>query len=214
MSATNLVWHASTVTREQREAANGHRAAVVWFTGLPSSGKSTTAHAVEERLFRAGHQVCVLDGDNIRHGLSADLGFGAADRVEHLRRIGELAKLMHGSGMIVFCAFVSPTRASRAEVRRLIPAGRFFEVFCSCSPEICEQRDPKGHYARARAGQLAAYTGVSAPYEEPQQPELVLDTATLAVDACAMRVIEFLGQRGITGHPPGARAIAGIGAPA
>lgn len=197
MNEKNLVWHPSLITREQREAVNGHKGAVVWFTGLPSSGKSTTAHLVEGRLFGAGHHAYVLDGDNVRHGLSADLGFGAADRAEHLRRIAELAKLLYGSGMIVLCAFVSPTRASRDKVRELIPAGAFFEVYCRCPPEICEQRDAKGFYARAKAGGIANYTGVSAPYEEPREPELVLDTAHLEPDPCAGQVVGLLEERGI-----------------
>ncbi len=200
MDNKNLVWHPSLITREQREAANGHRAAVVWFTGLPSSGKSTTAHSVEAQLFGSGRQAYVLDGDNIRHGLSADLGFKPVDRAEHMRRIGELAKLLYGSGMIVLCAFVSPTRASRARVRELIPAGAFYEVYCRCPQEICEQRDPKGFYASARAGRISDYTGVSAPYEEPLEPELVLDTSTLAIDACSARVVELLENRGIIRH--------------
>ena len=146
----NLVWHRSLIDREQREAANGHRAAVIWFTGLPASGKSTTAHAVESCLFESGCQAYALDGDNIRHGLSADLGFSPADRHEHLRRTGELAKLMHSAGMIELCAFISPTRESRLKVRNLLPDASFFEVYCRCPAEICEQRDPKGFYARAR----------------------------------------------------------------
>src|SRR5262245_25812078 len=198
MRDRNLVRHPSLVTREQRETANAHKAAVVWFTGLPSSGKSTTAHRVEARLFGSGHNAYVLDGDNVRHGLSADLGFSAADRAEHLRRIGELAKLLYDAGTIVLCAFVSPTRASRDKVRALIASGAFFEVHCACPPAVCEQRDPKGFYARARAGNLPDYTGVSAPYEEPRQPELVLDTSLLAPDACAQRVVELLEARGIT----------------
>ena len=200
MDDKNLVWHPSLITTGQREAANGHKAAVVWFTGLPSSGKSTTAHLVEARLFASGHHAYVLDGDNIRHGLSADLGFSAADRAEHMRRIGELAKLLYGSGMIALCAFVSPTRASRSKVREMIPAGAFFEIYCRCPPETCEQRDPKGFYVRAKAGGIRDYTGVSAPYEEPPEPELVLDTALHAADSCAGRVIELLELRGITGR--------------
>ncbi len=195
MSDHNLVWHASTVTRQLREANNGHKAAVVWFTGLPSSGKSTTAHAVEQYLVAQGCQACVLDGDNIRHGLSADLGFDAASRAEHLRRIGELAKLMYETGMIVLCAFISPTRDSRRKIRDLLPAGAFLEVYCKCAVEVCEHRDPKGFYARARAGTIANYTGISAPYDEPESPELVLDTAGLAPEACAKQVIDMLRAR-------------------
>jgi len=214
LNTSDVVWHPSLITREQREAANGHKAAVVWFTGLPSSGKSTTAHAVESRLFQSGHLAYVLDGDNIRHGLSADLGFSPADRVEHLRRIGELAKLLYASGMIVLCAFVSPTHASRDRVRTLIPAGGFFEVYCMCPREVCERRDPKGFYARARTGALPGYTGVSAPYEEPAQPELVLDTAALSADLCAGRVIALLADRGVIRQSPGGERAPGKRAPA
>jgi adenylylsulfate kinase len=185
------------IEREQREAANGHKAAVVWFTGLSASGKSTTAHAVEHELFTHGCQAYTLDGDNVRHGLSADLGFSPADRAEHLRRIGELAKLMYGAGMIVLCAFISPTRAGRQRVRELLPDGAFFEVFCKCPLEICEQRDPKGFYARALKGEIKDYTGISAGYEEPLHPELVLDTATFPVERCAAVVLEMLRKRGV-----------------
>lgn len=199
MEDRNLVWHPSLITLAAREAANRHKAAVVWLTGLPSSGKSTTAHAVEALLFGAGCHAYVLDGDNIRHGLSADLGFSEADRAEHLRRIGELAKLLYGAGMIVLCAFISPTLASRAAVRGLLPPGAFLEIYCRCPVSVCERRDPKGFYARARAGNISGYTGVSAPYEEPAAPELVLDTASLDPGACAARVFALLEERGITG---------------
>jgi adenylyl-sulfate kinase len=192
LTQENVVWHHPLIEREQREGANGHKAAVVWFTGLSASGKSTTAHAVERELFAQGYQAYTLDGDNVRHGLSADLGFSPADRAEHLRRIGELTKLMYGAGMIVLCAFISPTRESRQKVRKLLPAGAFFEVFCKCPLEICEQRDPKGFYARALKGEIKNYTGVSAAYEEPLAPELVLDTAANPPDACAASVRKLL----------------------
>lgn len=197
MARENIVWHRSLVEREQREGANGHKGAVVWFTGLSASGKSTTAHAVEHDLFAAGWQAYTLDGDNVRHGLSADLGFSPQDRSEHLRRIGELAKLMYGAGMIVLCAFISPTRASRQRVRELVPEGAFFEVYCKCPLEICEQRDPKGFYARALKGEIKDYTGISAGYEEPLAPELILDTAGNAPDACAANVRKLLQDRNI-----------------
>jgi len=197
LAQENVVWHRSLIEREHRETANGHKAAVVWLTGLSASGKSTTAHAVEQQLFARGYQAYTLDGDNVRHGLSADLGFSPADRAEHLRRIGELAKLMYGAGMIVLCAFISPTRASRQKVRELLPDGAFFEVFCKCPLEICEQRDPKGFYARALKGEIKDYTGVSAGYEEPLQPELVLDTAANPPDVCAAIVQKLLLDRNI-----------------
>jgi adenylyl-sulfate kinase len=204
LAQENLVWHRPLIEREQREAANGHKAAVVWFTGLSASGKSTTAHAVEQELFERGFQTYTLDGDNVRHGLSADLGFSPEDRAEHLRRIGELTKLMYGAGMIVLCAFISPTRESRQKVRELLPAGAFFEVFCKCPLEICEQRDPKGFYARALKGEIKNYTGVSAAYEEPLAPELVLDTAINPPDVCAASVRKLLQDRKII--PPAEEA--------
>lgn len=197
MTPKNLVWHQPLIEREQREAANGHKAAVVWFTGLSASGKSTTAHVVERELFARGFQAYTLDGDNVRHGLSSDLGFSLADRAEHLRRIGELAKLMYGAGMIVLCAFISPTRAARERVRDLIPEGAFLEVYCKCPLEICEQRDPKGFYARALKGEIKDYTGISAAYEEPIEPELVLDTAANPPEVCAANVRGLLQERNI-----------------
>ncbi len=197
MTKPQVVWHPSLVTREQRETANGHKAAVVWFTGLPGSGKSTTAHEVERLLFAMGCQVYVLDGDNVRHGLSADLGFSPEHRDEHLRRIAELSLLIYRAGMIVLCAFVSPTRASRDKVRGLIPAGAFFETWCQCPATVCAERDPKGFYAKAQAGQIKNYTGVSAPYEEPEAAELLLNTAAHSAGHCADSVIEMLQQRGI-----------------
>lgn len=206
MTQENLIWHRSLIEREQREAANGHKAAVVWFTGLSASGKSTTAHAVEHELFAQGCQAYTLDGDNVRHGLSADLGFSPADRAEHLRRIGELAKLMYGAGMIVLCAFISPTRVSRQRVRELLPDGAFFEVFCKCPLDICERRDPKGFYARALKGEIKDYTGISAGYEEPRHPELVLDTATFPVERCAAVVLEMLCKHGVIAPAAGVTA--------
>ena len=197
MSNNSLVWQPSLVSREEREAANGHKAAVVWFTGLPGSGKSTTAHEVERWLFALDCQAYVLDGDNVRHGLSADLGFSPIDRSEHLRRIAELSLLVYQAGLIVLCAFVSPTRASHDKVRGLIPPDAFFEIYCRCPAEVCAARDPKGFYAKAQAGQIKDYTGVSAPYEEPVAPELMLDTATMPAERCASAVIELLGARGI-----------------
>jgi adenylyl-sulfate kinase len=192
-----IVRHPSLVSREQREAANRHRAAVVWFTGIPGSGKSTTAHEVERQLFAMGCQAYVLDGDNVRHGLSADLGFSPEHRSEHLRRIGELSKLIYDAGMIVLCAFVSPTRENRDKVRARIPAGAFFEIHCNCPATVCAERDPKGFYKRAQAGEIKDYTGVSAPYEPPAAPELVLDTAAQDSARCAAQVIDLLHAAGV-----------------
>lgn len=197
MNNRQVVWHPALVTREQREAANGHKAAVVWFTGLPGSGKSTTAHEVERQLFALGCQAYVLDGDNVRHGLSADLGFSPEHRSEHLRRIGEFSRLIYDAGMIVLCAFVSPTRENRNKIRARIPTSAFFEIHCNCPATVCADRDPKGFYKKALAGEIRDYTGVSAPYEEPTAAELVLDTATQAVAQCAADVIALLTARGI-----------------
>lgn len=197
MNKPQIVRHPSLVSREQREAANGHKAAVVWFTGIPGSGKSTTAHEVERLLFTMGCQAYVLDGDNVRHGLSADLGFSPEHRSEHLRRIGELSKLIYDAGMVVLCAFVSPTRENRDKVRARIPAGAFFEVHCNCPANVCAERDPKGFYKRAQAGEIKDYTGVSAPYEAPEGAELVLDTAAHGAADCAGQVISMLRSAGI-----------------
>jgi adenylylsulfate kinase len=197
MKSPNTVWHHATVTRERRERLQGHRGVALWFTGLPSAGKSTVAHAAEERLHQLGCRTFVLDGDNIRHGLCGDLGFAGSDREENIRRIGELAKLFVESGTIVLTAFVSPYRRDRERARGLLLHGDFLEIFCRCPVEVCEQRDPKGHYQRARAGQLKDFTGVSAPYEEPGEPELVLDTATLSIEASVDRVEQLLKGRGI-----------------
>ena len=161
----NVVWHHATVTRTRRETLNGHRGVVIWFTGLPSSGKSTIAHAVEDRLHALSCRTFVLDGDNVRHGLSGDLGFSSADRQENIRRIGEVAKLFVEAGVIVLTAFVSPFRRDRQLARGLLLHGDFLEVYCRCPLNVCETRDTKGHYPRARAGEIKDLTAVSAPYE-------------------------------------------------
>jgi adenylylsulfate kinase len=193
----NVVWHHATVTRERREKMQGHRGTVLWFTGLPSAGKSTIAHAVEERLHQLGCRTFVLDGDNIRHGLCGDLDFSDAARVENIRRVGELAKLFVEAGTIVLTAFVSPFRRDREHARGLQLHGDFLEVWCRCPVTVCEQRDPKGHYQRAREGKIRDFTGVSAPYEEPGNPELTLDTASLSIDDSVEQVLTMLRSRGI-----------------
>ena len=195
--SSNVVWHHATVTRTRREELNGHRGVVIWFTGLPSSGKSTIAHAVEDQLHRVSCRTFVLDGDNIRHGLSGDLGFTAADRQENIRRIGEVAKLFVEAGVIVLTAFVSPFRRDRELARGLLLHGDFVEVYCRCPVDVCETRDPKGHYPRARTGEIPDFTGVSAPYEEPRNAELTLDTAKLSISASVDRVCTLLAERGI-----------------
>jgi len=195
--SSNVVWHRSTVSREDRETRNGHKALVLWFTGLSASGKSTLAHAVEERLHQMGVHTFVLDGDNVRHGLCSDLGFSLEDREENLRRIGELAKLMLETGVLVLTAFISPMRKDRERVRSLFPHGDFMEVFCEASLEVCESRDPKGLYKRARDGEIAEFTGISSPYEAPVNPELRCPTGDEPTEKNVERVIDVLRQRGV-----------------
>lgn len=196
-SSDNVVWHHATVTRERREQLNGHKSVILWFTGLSGAGKSTLAHAVEEELHRRGCRTFVFDGDNVRHGLCADLGFSVADHKENIRRVGEMAKLFIEAGVIALTAFISPLREDRERVRSLAPHGDFLEIYCRCPLEVCEQRDVKGIYKRARAGEIPEFTGISSPYEEPLDPELVLDTGGLSLDACVTRVIDLLKDRGI-----------------
>jgi len=193
----NIVWHHATVTRARREAQNGHRGAIVWFTGLSGSGKSTLAHAVEETLHQRGCRTFVLDGDNVRHGLCSDLGFSSKDRVENIRRIGEMAKLFMEAGVIVLTAFISPYRADRERVRGMVEHGDFIEIYCNAPIEICEARDVKGMYKKARAGQIAEFTGISSPYEAPENPELSVDTGKEEIDACVHQVIGEMAQRGL-----------------
>ena len=202
----NIVWHNPTVTRERRQAMNGHRACVLWFTGLSGAGKSTLAHAVEEMLHRAGCRTFVLDGDNVRHGLSSNLGFSDDDRRENIRRIGEAAKLMMEAGVITLTAFISPFRADRAVARHLTPAGDFLEIYCRASLGTCEARDPKGLYKKARAGLIKNYTGIDSPYEEPETTELVVDTGTLSLEASVEAVLNLLAERGILQRTDGGLA--------
>ena len=175
-----------------------HEAAVIWLTGLPGAGKTTIAQAVTQALREGGHLAVVLDGDDLRQGLCADLGFSPADRIENIRRAGEVARVLFDQGAIVMCAFVSPYRSSRDRVRAMFPPGRFIEVFVQADLETCRARDPKGLYARARDGQLAGLTGVSAPYEDPENPELLIDTRMATVAAAAANVLSHLEAVGIT----------------
>jgi adenylylsulfate kinase len=195
--SSNTVWHEATVTRTRREQMNGHRSAVLWFTGYSGVGKSTLAHAVEEELYQRGCRTFVLDGDNIRHGLCADLGFSAEDRAENIRRIAEAAKLMVEAGEIALTAFISPFRQDRERARSLFPHGDFLEIFCDAPLEVCEKRDVKGLYRRARAGEVKEFTGISSPYEPPFNPELTVDTSNLTLDECVDLVIALLCKRGI-----------------
>lgn len=196
-ASPNVIWHHATVTRERREKLHEHRGVVLWFTGLPSSGKSTIAHATEERLHQMRCRTFVLDGDNVRHGLCGDLGFSESDRAENIRRVGELTKLFVEAGTIVLTAFVSPFRRDRERARGLLLHGDFLEIYCHCPIEICEERDPKGHYQRAREGKIKDFTGVSAPYEEPADSELVLHTARLSIEESVEKVLMLLRDRGI-----------------
>jgi adenylylsulfate kinase len=195
--STNTVWHHATVTRSRREAQNGHRGAIIWFTGLSGSGKSTLAHAVEEALHQQGCHTFVLDGDNVRHGLCGDLGFTAQDREENIRRIGEMAKLFMEAGVIILTAFISPCRADRERVRGMVEHGDFMEIYCDTPIEVCESRDVKGLYKKARAGQIANFTGISSPYEVPENPELTVNTGTEELDACVKKIIGAMLNRGV-----------------
>lgn len=187
----NLVWHPHQITRHDRARRNGQRPFVIWFTGLSGSGKSTLAGALEERLFAAGHHCYLLDGDNIRHGLNRDLGFGDADRVENIRRVGELCKILVDAGLIVIAGFISPFARDRAMVRHLLEPGEFVEVYLDTPLAVCERRDPKGLYRKARAGEIRHVTGIDSPYEPPEDAEVVLDTAAREVGACVDAVVDY-----------------------
>jgi adenylylsulfate kinase len=195
--SSNVVWHQATVTRQRRELQNGHRGAIIWFTGLSGSGKSTLAHAVEETLHQQGCRTFVLDGDNVRHGLCGDLGFSESGRIENIRRVGEMAKLFMEAGVIVLTAFISPYRADRDRVRDMVKEGDFIEVYCDTPLEICESRDVKGMYKKARAGLIGEFTGISSPYEVPECPELDVNTGTAEIDVCVSQVVGELNLRGI-----------------
>ena len=190
--ATNIVWHHSSVDRDARSQQRGHRSAILWFTGLSGSGKSTLANAVNVALHKNCYSTYVLDGDNIRHGLCKDLGFSDLDREENIRRIGEVSKLFLDAGIIILTAFVSPFRIDRDKARALVGNNDFIEIYCSAKLNICEERDPKGLYAKARKGDIKEFTGISSPYEEPQSPELNIDTGKKDLDECVDIVINFL----------------------
>lgn len=192
----HIVWHAASVTKEERRRMNGHQSSVIWFTGLSGSGKSTLANALDRRLYDLGIRSYVLDGDNIRHGLNRGLGFSPEDRRENIRRIGEVAKLFVDSGIFALTAFISPYREDRERVRALLEPGEFLEVYVKCPLTECERRDPKGLYRKARRGEISGFTGIHSPYEEPLRPDLVLETDRLTVDASVDRVIRLLRDRG------------------
>ena len=196
-ASTNIAWHHASVDRAGRAQQRGHRSAILWFTGLSGSGKSTLANAVNAALFERGLACYVLDGDNIRHGLCKDLGFSDADREENIRRIGEVAKLFLDAGVVVLTAFVSPFRADRERARALVEPGDFIEIHCAADLGICESRDTKGLYAKARAGEIKEFTGISSPYEAPEKPELRVDTGRADLEACVAQVLAHLEQAGI-----------------
>jgi adenylylsulfate kinase len=193
----NIVWHHATITKEDREKLFSQKGVVIWFTGLSGSGKSTLANEVEGALFERGCHTYILDGDNIRHGLNKDIGFSPKDREENIRRIGEVAHLFAQAGVIVMTAFISPYLADRELARKLNKEGEFIEIYCRCSLEECERRDTKGLYKKARAGEVKEFTGISAPYEEPAQPELILDTDKESLKESAEKVLAYLEKRGI-----------------
>jgi len=197
MKNTNIIYHAASVTRERRNQLNNHKSVVIWFTGLSGSGKSTLAHSVEEILFSKGCRTYVLDGDNVRHGLTSNLGFSNEDRKENIRRIGEVTKLMMEAGLIILTAFISPFREDRIAVRNLISDGDFIEIYCKASLETCEARDLKGLYKRARLGEIKNYTGIDSPYEVPDNPELVIDTDKETLDESVSRIVSFLQTKAI-----------------
>lgn len=195
--SSDVVWHQATVTRSRREDMNAHKSVVLWFTGLSGSGKSSLAHAVEERLHQMDVRTFVLDGDNVRHGLCGDLGFSGQERVENIRRVGEVTKLFLEAGVIALTAFISPFKSDREKVRSLFPHGDFLEVYCRCPLEVCESRDVKGLYRKARAGEVKNFTGISSPYEAPVSPELIVDTDRLSLEDSIEAVLELLRIRGV-----------------
>ena len=196
-ASTNIAWHHASVDRAARAEQRGHRSAILWFTGLSGSGKSTLANAVNQALFERGLACYVLDGANIRHGLCKDLGFSDADREENIRRIGEVSKLFLDAGVVVLTAFVSPSKADRDRARSLVESGDFVEIHCAADLSVCEERDTKGLYAKARAGEIKEFTGISSPYEAPEKPELRVDTGSQSLEACVELVINHLREAGV-----------------
>jgi len=197
--SSNVVWHETHVSRDMRETLNGHRGAVLWFTGLSGAGKSTLANAVEDRLHQMKAHTFVIDGDNVRHGLCADLSFSDTDRVENIRRVGEVANLFVQAGMLTLTAFISPFRADREKVRSIV-GENFIEVHCDTALDICESRDVKGLYKKARAGEIADFTGISSPYEAPENPEIRVNTGADDLSACVDQVIAYLQLEGVISH--------------
>lgn len=193
----HITWHQAAVTKEERQKLNGHKSCVLWFTGLSGSGKSTLANAVDKALYQQKYRSYVLDGDNIRHGLNNDLSFRKEDRKENIRRIGEVAKLFVDSGQIVSSAFISPFREDRQLVRKMFTEGEFIEIYLNCPIQVCEHRDPKGLYRKARMGEIPEFTGISSPYEIPDQPEIIIDTDKMTIEQSVETVLSFLKEKEI-----------------
>lgn len=194
--ATNVVWYHTKITKEDRRRLNGHKSCVLWFTGLSGAGKSTLANEVERELFERRIRSYVLDGDNIRHGLNKNLAFSPEDRMENIRRIGEVSKLFVDAGLFTLTAFISPYRKDRDMVRAMFEEGEFIEIYVKCAVEVCEDRDPKGLYKKARAGEIKEFTGISAPYEEPDAPEIVIETDKQSLEESVAQVVDYLRENG------------------
>lgn len=191
----NVIWQDGYLRKEERNRLNNHKSGLIWFTGLSGSGKSTIAHYVERELFKSSIRTYVLDGDNIRHGINSDLAFTREDRRENLRRIAEISKLFVDAGIVVLAAFISPYREDREYIRKRFEGDNFLEIYVKCSVQECERRDPKGQYRRARQGLIKDYTGISAPYEEPEEPDLILDTENLDIATSVAKVIDLLNTK-------------------
>ncbi|SMF36725.1 adenylylsulfate kinase [Alteromonadaceae bacterium Bs31] len=189
---SNIVWHDHAVTKEMHAEHKKQKPCLIWFTGLSGSGKSTIANALDHELYRRGQHTYLLDGDNVRHGLNKDLGFSDSDREENIRRIGEASRLFVDAGLIVLSAFISPFRSDRQIARDLLPDGEFIEVFMATPLDVCEQRDPKGLYKKARSGQIKYFTGIDSPYEQPESPEVTINTAENSVEQCVAQIINYL----------------------
>jgi len=196
MKSKNVVWHKSSVSREDRNHLHGHQSRILWFTGLSGAGKSTLANSLEARLHEENCATIVLDGDNVRHGLCGDLSFSADDRVENIRRIGEMSKLFIDAGVIAITAFISPFRSDRRRVRELVAKDEFIEIYVKCSLETCENRDVKGMYKKARRGEISDFTGISSPYEEPELADIIVDTDTHSIEECVDHIVAKLESFG------------------
>jgi adenylylsulfate kinase len=200
MKHSHIIWHQAFVTKQDRQRLNKHKSCTLWFTGLSGSGKSTLANTVDKKLFERGIRSYVMDGDNIRHGLNNDLSFSNEDRKENIRRIGEVAKLFVDSGQIVLTAFISPFCEDREMVKNLFSNGEFFEIYVKCPLNVCEFRDPKGLYSKARKGEIQDFTGISSPYEEPENPDLLIETNLLTIEESAEKLISFLQEKEIISY--------------